>query len=145
MTAASPTWPGLLTRLLRSEDLTADDTRWAMRQVMTGEASPTQVAGFLVALRAKGETVEELTARGAEVLVHDPLYSDEELGRFGFTPYDIGQPVDLAIVQADHADYKTLTAADLPGIRLLVDGRNTTSADAWVGTPRLVIGAGGTH
>jgi UDP-N-acetyl-D-glucosamine dehydrogenase len=78
------------------------------------------------------------------VLVHDPLYSDEELGRFGFSPYTIGEPVDLAIVQADHAEYSALTAADLPGIRLLVDGRNSTSAEVWAGTPRLVIGAGGT-
>jgi UDP-N-acetyl-D-glucosamine dehydrogenase len=88
-------------------------------------------------------TVNALTARGATVSVHDPLYTDEELGRLGFTPYALGGPVDLAIVQADHADYRSLTAADLPGIRLLVDGRNSTSADAWVGTPRLVIGAGG--
>jgi anthranilate phosphoribosyltransferase len=68
VTAASPTWPGLLTRLLRSEDLTADDTRWAMRQVMTGEASPTQVAGFLVALRAKGESPEEVAGLAATMV-----------------------------------------------------------------------------
>ena len=60
MAASTPTWPGLLNRLLRGEDLAADDTRWAMRQVMTGEASPTQVAGFLVALRANGESPEEV-------------------------------------------------------------------------------------
>lgn len=88
-------------------------------------------------------TVEALASRGATVLVHDPLYTDEELARFGFTPYAVGEPVDLAIVQADHAEYKALTAADLPGIRLLVDGRNSTSPEAWVGTPRLVIGGGG--
>jgi anthranilate phosphoribosyltransferase len=68
VTAASPTWPGLLIRLLRSEDLTADDTRWAMRQVMTGEASPTQVAGFLVALRAKGESPEEVAGLAATMV-----------------------------------------------------------------------------
>jgi UDP-N-acetyl-D-glucosamine dehydrogenase len=88
-------------------------------------------------------TVDALAARGASVSVHDPLYSDEELERFGFTPYTIGDEVDLAIVQADHLEYQALTAADLPGIRLLVDGRNSTSPDAWVGTPRLVIGGGG--
>lgn len=90
-------------------------------------------------------TVNALTSRGASVLVHDPLYSDEELAGFGFTPYSLGDAVDLAIVQADHLEYKALTAADLPGIRLLVDGRNFTSPDAWVGTPRLVIGGGGAH
>jgi anthranilate phosphoribosyltransferase len=64
----TPTWPGLLTRLVRREDLSADDTRWAMRQVMTGEASPAQVAGFIVALRAKGESPEEVTGLSATML-----------------------------------------------------------------------------
>jgi anthranilate phosphoribosyltransferase len=54
------TWPGLLTSLLAGESLTTEDTAWAMREVMTGDASPVQTAGFLVALRAKGETPEEV-------------------------------------------------------------------------------------
>ncbi|MDP9497753.1 MAG: anthranilate phosphoribosyltransferase [Actinomycetota bacterium] len=53
-------WSELLTRLLAGEDLEPDDTAWAMGQVMSGEASPAQVAGFLVALRAKGETPGEV-------------------------------------------------------------------------------------
>ncbi|HWH30527.1 MAG TPA: anthranilate phosphoribosyltransferase [Mycobacteriales bacterium] len=53
-------WSGLLAALLRGEALSADDTAWAMREVMTGEATPAQVAGFVVALRAKGETPEEV-------------------------------------------------------------------------------------
>ena len=58
---ASPTWPGLLTTLLGGTDLTSADTAWAMEQVMLGEATPVQVAGFVVALRAKGESPEEVT------------------------------------------------------------------------------------
>ncbi|GAA1777097.1 nucleotide sugar dehydrogenase [Agromyces lapidis] len=88
-------------------------------------------------------TVEALESRGAKVLVHDPLYTDDELARYGWTAYHLGEPADLAVVQADHADYRTLAASDLPGVRLVVDGRNVTAADRWVGTPRLVIGAGG--
>ena len=53
-------WPGLLTALLRREDLDADATAWAMGEIMRGEATPAQVAGFVVALRAKGETVDEV-------------------------------------------------------------------------------------
>jgi anthranilate phosphoribosyltransferase len=66
--AASPTWPSLLNRLTRGEDLAAADTRWAMRQVMTGEATPAQVAGFVVALRAKGESPEEVAGLAATML-----------------------------------------------------------------------------
>jgi anthranilate phosphoribosyltransferase len=57
----APTWPGLLTRLLGGRDLAAADTAWAMEQVMLGEATPVQVAGFVVALRAKGEAPDEVT------------------------------------------------------------------------------------
>jgi anthranilate phosphoribosyltransferase len=64
------TWPGLLTRLIAGNDLNAEQTRWAMGQVMAGEASPVQLAGFLVALRAKGETVDELTGLAEEMLAH---------------------------------------------------------------------------
>jgi anthranilate phosphoribosyltransferase len=53
-------WPGLLTALLRRENLDADATAWAMGEIMRGEATPAQVAGFVVALRAKGETVDEV-------------------------------------------------------------------------------------
>jgi anthranilate phosphoribosyltransferase len=67
-TAARPTWPGLLTRLLRREDLSAADTAWAMREVMTGEATPVQIAAFLVALRAKGEAPEEVAGLAAEMV-----------------------------------------------------------------------------
>lgn len=87
-------------------------------------------------------TVEALRARGANVLVHDPLYSDEELERFGFAPYQFGQNADLAIVQTDHADYRAIGADSIPGVRLLVDGRNVTDASLWRGTPRFVVGEG---
>ncbi|HWM16663.1 MAG TPA: nucleotide sugar dehydrogenase [Microbacterium sp.] len=87
-------------------------------------------------------TVEALRARGANVRVHDPLYSDDELRSLGFEPYALGEELDLAVVQTDHADYRRLTPAQLPGIRLLVDGRNATDAGAWAGTPRIVVGAG---
>ncbi|MBR8641227.1 anthranilate phosphoribosyltransferase [Streptomyces tuirus] len=59
-TAAGRTWPALLNGLLDRRDLTADDTAWAMDLIMRGEATDAQIAGFVVALRAKGETVEEI-------------------------------------------------------------------------------------
>jgi len=85
-------------------------------------------------------TVDALRARGADVQVHDPLYTDDELRGLGLEPYTLGDQVDLAIVQTDHRDYRDLTATALPGVRLVVDGRNITDAAAWQGTPRIVVG-----
>jgi len=84
--------------------------------------------------------VEALKARGAEVSVHDPLYTDEELQQLGFTPYALGTPVDAAVLQADHAEYAQLTPAELPGVKVLVDGRDRTDAARWAGVRRIVIG-----
>jgi anthranilate phosphoribosyltransferase len=49
-----------LERLLEREDLSAAEARAAMQVILGGQASPTQIAAFLVALRMKGETAEEL-------------------------------------------------------------------------------------
>lgn len=54
------TWPEVLSALVGRQDLTADQAQWAMGEVLSGEATPVQIAGFAVALRAKGETVDEL-------------------------------------------------------------------------------------
>jgi anthranilate phosphoribosyltransferase len=53
-------WPEVLGALIAHEDLAADQTSWAMSEILSGEASPAQIAGFAVALRGKGETIEEL-------------------------------------------------------------------------------------
>src|SRR2546427_3849329 len=53
--------------LLENNDLGLDQARVAMREIMSGEATPAQTAAFLVGLKTKGETVEEVTAM-AEVM-----------------------------------------------------------------------------
>src|SRR5438046_1216771 len=60
-TAAGPSWPALLTALLSGAQLSADDTAWAMDEVMAGNATAAQLAAFAVLLRAKGETAQELS------------------------------------------------------------------------------------
>ncbi|MEU3300582.1 MULTISPECIES: anthranilate phosphoribosyltransferase [unclassified Streptomyces] len=59
-TAAGRSWPAVLDSLLYGRDQSADATAWAMDRILRGEATDAQIAGFAVALRAKGETVEEI-------------------------------------------------------------------------------------
>jgi len=54
-------WPGLLTELLERRDLTTSQARVAMSTILAGEATAAQLIGFVVALRAKGETPEEVS------------------------------------------------------------------------------------
>lgn len=60
MSAAPLTWPAVLSVLVDRRDLPTESTTWAMSEIMRGEASPAQIAGFIIALRAKGETVAEV-------------------------------------------------------------------------------------
>ncbi len=68
--AGTPTWSGLISSLIAREDLSRAQAAWAMDEVMTAEATPVQLAGFLVALRAKGETVDELAGLVDTMLRH---------------------------------------------------------------------------
>lgn len=87
-------------------------------------------------------TVKILADAGAEVTVHDPMFTDAELEKFGFTPYHIGEAVDGALLQADHPEYKDLDPNDLPGIKVLVDGRHVVDSANWQGVEVIVVGDG---
>jgi anthranilate phosphoribosyltransferase len=63
-------WPGLLNRLVSRVDLAEDDTSWAMNEIMSGAATPSQIGAFAVALRAKGETSGEVAGMAATMLAH---------------------------------------------------------------------------
>jgi anthranilate phosphoribosyltransferase len=69
-TGTHRSWPDVLTALIAGQDLDADDTAWAMDQIMTGSATDVQIAGFAVALRAKGETVDEVTGMVRAMYAH---------------------------------------------------------------------------
>lgn len=73
MTQTAPrtsTWASVLTDLITGHDLPAEQATWAMEQVMTGGASPVQIAAFLVGMRAKGPTGEEIAACVDSMLRH---------------------------------------------------------------------------
>jgi anthranilate phosphoribosyltransferase len=69
-----------LARLLDGHDLARDEAREAMNTIMSGEATPAQIGGFLVALRLKGETADEIAgcaeAMRAHVLAVHPQRED---------------------------------------------------------------------
>lgn len=68
------TWPNVLSQLLDGEDLSIAEAEWTMAQVVSGEATAAQIAAFLMALRAKGETVDEIVGfRDAALAASKPL------------------------------------------------------------------------
>ncbi|WP_433888893.1 anthranilate phosphoribosyltransferase [Streptomyces sp. CA-111067] len=67
---APRSWPDILTTLIARQDLAEDDTDWAMNAIMNGEATDVQIAGFAVALRAKGETVQEVAGMVRAMYAH---------------------------------------------------------------------------
>jgi UDP-N-acetyl-D-mannosaminuronic acid dehydrogenase len=81
---------------------------------------------------------DELAARGATAVFADPLFADDELRARGFEPWD-GAPVDAAIVQTDHAEYRELSEAEIPGARAIVDGRGVLDPERF-SVPVLRIG-----
>ena len=64
----SHTWSDVLSTLVAGSDLTTEQARWASDEVFAGAATPVQVTAFVVALRAKGETVEEVSGFASAML-----------------------------------------------------------------------------
>src|ERR1700743_1621355 len=88
----TPSWPALIRALIARQALTAEQTAWAMNEIMEGAATPAQIAGFGVALRAKGETAAEMSGLAASMLAHA-------------TPINIAGPVtDLVGTGGDGAN-----------------------------------------
>ena len=63
-------WPALIGALIKGQTLTAQETAWAMNEIMDGAATPAQIAGFAVALRMKGETAAEVSGLAAAMMEH---------------------------------------------------------------------------
>ncbi len=94
-------WSGVLTSLINGESLEAHTCRAAMGQIVAGEATPAQIAGFVVGLRAKGETPEEVDGLVEAMLaVAVPLeYSGPALDIVG-TGGDRSNSVNISTISA---------------------------------------------
>jgi nucleotide sugar dehydrogenase len=87
---------------------------------------------------------EALVAAGATVHGHDPYFDDEHLLRRGFVPYDLAAPVPVraAILQAAHGMYRELDPGSIPGLEVLLDGRNALDRGRFEAAGVRYIGVG---
>lgn len=113
-------WPTILTSLLAGEDLRRNEASWAMAQIMSGEATPAQIGAFMLALRSKGETVEELAG------LVDVMLENAVLLQTGSEAVDIvGTGGDLVGTVNISSMASILTAAS--GIPVLKHGSRSAS------------------
>ena len=68
--------------------------------------------------------IKEIKDQGGTAVIHDPLFTENEILSLGLEPYQLGDPCDIAIIQADHSLYSTLSSEDFPETKLIIDGRN---------------------
>jgi anthranilate phosphoribosyltransferase len=127
------TWPNLTSALLRGEELATADTAWAMGEIMAGNATPVQIAGFAVALRAKGETPAELAGLveamlGSATLVTLPEEQRTDAVDVVGTGGDRANTVNISTMAA------IVTAA--AGVRVVKHGNR--SASSTTGTADLL-------
>lgn len=94
-------WPSVLGRLIRGEDLTAAEARAALVEILSGDASPVQMASFLIALRQKGETVEEISALARTALEFAaPLHIPGDLVDTSGTGGDRSHTINVSTIAA---------------------------------------------
>ena len=125
MNTAAPSWPALLTTLMRGDALSAADTAWAMNEIMAGDATPAQLAAFAVLLRAKGETSDELAGLVQTMLARA-------------TPVHVeGRAVDVVGTGADRAhtvNISTMAALVVAGSGRRVVKHGNRAASSLCGT-----------
>jgi anthranilate phosphoribosyltransferase len=104
---ARQAWPTLFSTLISGRDLTLAQSRWAMDEIMAGEATHAQIAAFLLGLRAKGESVEELAGlveamlrRARRITVGGPALDIVGTGGDGLNTVNISTMASLVAVGA---------------------------------------------
>ena len=132
--AVNAAMPGLAVRRLAEAygDLT-DARVVVLGAAYRGGVKETAFSGVFDVVRA-------LQTEGASVTVHDPMYTAEELTALGLVPHRLGTHVDAAVLHTDHLEYKQLTVTQLPGIRMMLDGRDLLEPSAMPGVVMLRLG-----
>jgi anthranilate phosphoribosyltransferase len=114
-------WPTLIGALLRGESLSEDETAWAMNEIMEGAATPAQIAGFGVALRAKGETAPEMAGLARTMLARaTPLHISGQVTDLVGTGGDGQHTVNISTMA-------TIVAA-ATGVRMAKHGNRAASS-----------------
>lgn len=114
-------WSDVLSTLVTGHDLDTDATAWAMEEILSGNATSAQIAGFAVALRAKGETLAEVQG------LVDSMYRHA-------TPLSIeGRVVDIVGTGGDRAktvNISTMSAVVIAGAgaRVVKHGNRAASS-----------------
>lgn len=136
MSTSPPTWPDLTSALLRGQDLSPQATSWAMDCVMTGDVSPVTLAGFLVALRAKGETADEVVGLVESMLAHAQRVS---------IPEGLGPGVDTCGTGGDRSrtvNISTMAAVVVAGAGVLVVKHGNRAASSAAGSADVLEALG---
>lgn len=129
----APSWPDLLSALIAGADLTPDQTAWAMREILSGAATAAQIAGFAVALRAKGETVGEVEGLVAT------------MGEFAEPLHYEGRAVDIVGTGGDRAhtvNISTMAALVCAGAGVAVIKHGNRAASSACGSADVLEGLG---
>jgi anthranilate phosphoribosyltransferase len=127
------TWPEVLSALVARQDLTAAQAGWAMGEILGGDATPAQIAGFAVALRAKGETVEELAGLSGAMLERaTPIEVPGRLLDVVGTGGDRSMSVNISTMAA--------IAAAAAGARVVKHGNRSASSKAGAADVLEVLG-----
>lgn len=130
---ATRSWPDLLTELVAGNDLSAEQTAWAMDKVMSGEVSPVRLGAFLIALRAKGETVGELRGLADSMLAHATRF------------VVAGPAVDIVGTGGDRAhtvNVSTMAAVVIAGTGVRVVKHGNRAASSSSGSADVLEGLG---
>lgn len=115
------TWPDLLTGLVNGNDLDRDAAAWAMDEILAGNATPVQIAGFAVALRAKGENVSEISALADGMLARcNPIEIPREAVDVVGTGGDRANTVNISTMAS--------VAAAAAGARVVKHGNRAASS-----------------